>query len=56
MKLTIKKNEATIEGDDSLVSKLVAGCKGKITIKTPFGEREIKNVKDDKGKTIKEKV
>ena len=48
MKLTIKKDEATIKDDGSLVSKLIAGCKGKVTIKTPFGVREIKKVKKEK--------
>lgn len=51
MKLKIEKDIATIEDDGSLVSKLIAGCKGKIKINTPFGKREIKNVKvKEKGK------
>lgn len=54
LKLKVVKDELTIEeGDDSLLGKLLAGTKGKIKIKTPFGEREIKKVKDHKGKRIK---
>ncbi len=45
-KLKIKGNEVKIEeGDDSFVSKLMAGCKGNIVIDTPFGKREVKLVK-----------
>ena len=53
-KLNIKDNEVKIEeGEDSLVGKLMAGCKGKIKINTPFGKREVKVVK--KFKKEKEK-
>jgi len=46
VKLKVKKDELTIEeGEDSLVGKLIAGCKGNITIRTPLGERKIKKVK-----------
>jgi len=45
-KLNIKDNEVKIEeGGDSFLSKLMAGCKGKIKINTPFGKREVKVVK-----------
>lgn len=40
-KVTINKDTITVEGD-SLLSKALAGCKGKIKLKTPFGERELK--------------
>ncbi len=45
-KLNIKGNEVKVEeGGDSFVGKLMAGCKGKIRINTPFGKREVKVVK-----------
>lgn len=45
-KLKIKKKEVIIEeGEDSFVGKLMAGCTGKIKIKTPFGKREVRLVK-----------
>lgn len=44
MKIIIKKNEAKIENDGSIASQFIAGCKGKVKIKTPFGEREIGKV------------
>ena len=45
-KLNIKDNEVKIEeGEDSIIGKLMAGCKGKIKINTPFGKREVKVVK-----------
>lgn len=44
-KLKVEKNELFIEeGDDSLVAKLIAGCKGKINIKTPLIKRTITKV------------
>lgn len=47
-KLKIRKNEITIEeGEDSFVAKCVRGCKGKIRIKTPFGERVVKYKKKE---------
>ena len=46
VKLKFKKNEVIItEGADSTMGKLMAGCKGKININTPFGKREVKLVK-----------
>lgn len=45
MKVNINKDTATVEDDGSFVSKLITGCKGKLTIKTPFGIREINKVK-----------
>ncbi len=45
MKIKIDKNETTVEDDGSFVSKLIAGCRGKVTVKTPFGSREITNIK-----------
>ena len=46
VKLNIKGKEVKIEeGGDSIVGKLMAGCKGKIKINTPFGKREVKLVK-----------
>jgi len=45
MQLKVKKDELTVVDDGSLVSKLIVGCKGNITIKTPLGVREIKRVK-----------
>jgi len=50
--LTISKSEATVD-EDSFLGKLIAGTQGKVTIKTPYGRREIKTVKDKKGKKIK---
>ena len=55
-KLNIKDNEVKIEeGDDSFIGKLMAGCKGKIKINTPFGKREVKVVKKFKSEKVKEK-
>lgn len=55
-KLNIKDNEVKIEeGDDSIIGKLMAGCKGKIKINTPFGKREVKVVKKFKPKKKKKK-
>ncbi len=46
VKLKFKKNEVKIEeGGNSFVGKLMAGCKGKIKINTPLGNREVKLVK-----------
>ena len=45
MQLKVDKDELTIEDDGSFLSKLIAGCKGIIRIKTPFGVREIKKIK-----------
>lgn len=53
-KLNIKDNEVKIEeGEDSLIGKLMAGCKGKIKINTPFGKREVKLVKKFKAEPKK---
>ena len=55
-KLNIKDNEVKIEeGEDSIIGKLMAGCKGKIKINTPFGKREVKIVKKFKSEKVKEK-
>jgi len=54
MRLKVNNDELTIEDDGSFVSKLIAGCKGKIKIKTPFGVREIKKVKFAQIETPKE--
>ena len=55
-KLKIKKNEVIIEeGGDSLAGKLLAGCKGKIKIDTPFGKRVVKLVKKFKPAKKKKK-
>ena len=44
--LNIKGNNAVIEGDsDSFVAQLIKGCKGKVKVNTPFGNRELKIVK-----------
>ena len=52
--IKVLKDEITISGDDSFISKLIAATKGKIRIKTQFGEREINKVKDSKGKVLKD--
>lgn len=49
-KITIEKNTATVEGGGS-VAKLLMGCKGKIKVKTPYGEREIKVVEKENNGT-----
>ena len=55
IKLHIDKDEVTIEeGEDSFLGKLIEGAKGKITIKTPLGKREIHKVKDTKGRVFKD--
>jgi len=55
LKLKVDKDEVTIEeGEDSFLGKLIAGTRGKIKVKTPFGEREIKKVKKASGKLVKE--
>ena len=48
----VEKDEVTV--DDSLLGKLMAGTKGRIKIKSPFGVREIHKVKDNKGKVLKD--
>ena len=45
MKIKVEKDELTIEDDNSSLSKLIAGCKGTVRIKTPFGVREINKIK-----------
>ncbi len=56
VKLKFKKNEVKIEeGGNSFVGKLMAGCKGKIKINTPFGKREVKLVKKFKPGPKKDK-
>lgn len=53
-KMRVIGDEATIGGDGSFVEKMIAGTKGKIMIKTPFGERVINKIKDSKGKVLKD--
>jgi len=55
-KLNIKGNEVKVEGGDSFMGKLMAGCKGKIKINTPFGKREVKVVKKFKAVPKKKKT
>ena len=40
-KVTIDNDTIVAEGD-SLVAKLLAGCKGKVKLRSPFGNRELK--------------
>jgi len=55
LKLKLNKDELDIEeGEDSFLGKMLAGAKGKVKIKTPFGEREIHKIKDSKGKVLKD--
>ena len=57
IKLKIEGDKATIgKGSSSLLNKLIAGSQGKIKIKTPFGEQEIHEVKDQKGRVIKQRL
>lgn len=54
-KITIDKDAAIIDDADDFISKLITGCQGTITIKSPFisgGKREITKVKDKNGKEI----
>ena len=45
-KVKISKDELTIEeGEDTLVGKLIAGTKGDVIFKSPFGRKTIKNVR-----------
>ena len=52
--IKVLKDEMTMSGDDSFMSKLIAGAKGNVKIKTPFGERTINKIKDSKGKVLKD--
>ena len=52
--IKVLKDEITISGDDSFVGKLIAGAKGNVKIKTPFGERTINKIKDSKGKVLRD--
>ncbi|MDD5510902.1 MAG: hypothetical protein PHI12_08830 [Dehalococcoidales bacterium] len=55
MKLEIKGDTAIIDGEDNFLGKLIAGCEGKVLIKSPYikgGQREIKSVKDKSGKEL----
>ena len=55
--LNIKGGEVVLSGEESAVSKLIAGTKGKITLNTPFGKRELKMVKElTKDKPAKKKA
>ena len=45
-KVKISKDELTIEeGEDTLVGKLIAGTKGDVIFKSPFGRKVIKKVR-----------
>jgi hypothetical protein len=59
MKLKIENDTAIIEeGENDLIAKMIAGCTGKVTIKSPYvkgGRREITQLKDKNGKTIGKK-
>ena len=57
VKLKIQKDEIKIEkGDDSLIGKLMEGCKGSININLPRGTRKVKLVKKFKAAPKKKKV
>ena len=46
--IKVEKDTITVKGDSNdLIGKLIAGCKGKVRIKTPFGVREIKHIKKE---------
>lgn len=46
VRLKIKKNEIKVEkGKDSLIAKMMEGCKGDININLPGGTRKVKLVK-----------
>lgn len=57
--MKIEKDIITLdEKDEDLLSKLIGGTQGKITIKSPFvkgGKIDVKEVRDSKGKTLKKK-
>ena len=54
LRLKVNKDEVTIlEGENSTLGKLIAGAKGNVTIKTPFGIRVIKSFKNSKGEKLK---
>ena len=54
LKLKIEKNTATIvEGADTMLGKLVAGCQGTIKLGARHGNREITTIKRADGKIIK---
>jgi len=55
-KIEIKNDTAIIDDGDTFLGKLMAGCEGKIIIRSPYikgGQREIKSVKDKNGKELK---
>ena len=53
MRIKLDKDTITVdENDNSLAAQIIAGCEGKLIIKTPYGKREIKQIKDSKGKKI----
>ncbi len=46
LKIKVKGKEVIIvEGEDTFLGKMMAGTKGNIVIKTPFGKRKVKLVK-----------
>jgi len=46
VRLKIQKDEIRVDkGDDSLIAKMMEGCKGDININLPFGQRKVKLVK-----------
>ena len=55
LRLKVSQDEVTIEeGENTFLGKLMEGTKGKLTIRTPFGKREIHKVKDTKGRVFKD--
>jgi len=57
LKLKVDKDELIIEeGEDSFLGKLIEGARGRIKIRTPFGEREIRKVKDKGGKVFEKDI
>lgn len=47
------------EGENDLVTQMIAGCQGTVIIKNPLikgGKREIKKIKDKNGNIIKDKT
>jgi len=50
IKLRIKVDKGVLEGDgNSILEKIITGVKGRVKLKTPFGDRDVK-IKEDKAK------
>jgi len=47
-------DEITISGESDFLSKLIAGAKKNIKVKTPFGERTINKVKNAQGRVLRD--